>query len=155
MDIQYITYPKELGRKCISCGSPIVFLYPSGGHEYTDFQGKIKEVRKFYCCTNPDCKLHAKPLNLSPLNVLPFKQFSLDIWKWIAQEAKLYKQKPALICERIYDQFNVKISESTIRKYFNEIDAFLSNQIDKRTIQLFKAQRKIILALDGQKPDNI
>ncbi len=151
--IQYLTYPKELGRKCISCGSPIVFLYPSGGHEYMDFQGKIKEVRKFYCCTNPDCKLHAKPLNPSPLNVLPFKQFSLGIWKWIAQEAKLYRQKPALICERIYDQFNVKISESTIRKYINEIDAFLSNQIDKRTIKILKAQGKIILALDGQKPD--
>jgi len=154
VDIQYITYPKELDRKCISCGSPVEFLYPSGGHGYTDFQGKIKEIRKFYCCTNPDCKLHANPLNPSPLNVLPFKQFSLGIWKWIAQEAKLYKQKPALICERIYDQFNVEISESTIRKYINEIDAFLSNQIDKRTIQILKAQGKIILALDGQKPDN-
>ncbi|TES96073.1 MAG: hypothetical protein E3J90_08625, partial [Promethearchaeota archaeon] len=154
VDIQYITYPKELDRKCISCGSPVEFLYPSGGHGYTDFQGKIKEIRKFYCCTNPDCELHANPLNPTPLNVLPFKQFSLGIWKWIAQEAKLYKQKPALICERIYDEFDVKISESTIRKYINEIDAFLSNQIDKRTIKILKAQGKIILALDGQKPDN-
>lgn len=154
VDIQYITYPKELDRKCITCGSPVEFLYPSGGHGYTDFQGKIKEIRKFYCCTNPDCELYATPLNPTPLNVLPFKQFSLGIWKWIAQEAKLYKQKPALICERIYDEFDVKISESTIRKYINEIDAFLSNQIDKRTIKMLKVQGKIILALDGQKPDN-
>ncbi len=154
IDIQYITYPKELDRKCISCGSPVEFLYPSGGHGYTDFQGKIKEIRKFYCCMNHDCELHANPLNPTPLSVLPFKQFSLGIWKWIAQEAKVYKQKPALICERIYDQFNVKISESTIRKYINEIDAFLSNQIDKRTVQILKTQGKIILALDGQKPDN-
>ncbi len=49
---------------------------------------------------------------------------------------------------------HVKISESTIRKYINEIDAFLSNQIDKHTVQILKAQGKIILALDGQKPDN-
>ena len=49
MDIQYITYPKELGRKGISYGSPIIFLYPSGVHEYMDFQGKIKEVRIFFC----------------------------------------------------------------------------------------------------------
>ena len=153
VDIQYITYPKELDRKCISCGSPVEFLYPSGGHGYTDFQGKIKEIRKFYCCTNPDCELHANPLNPTPLNVLPFKQFSLGIWKWIAQEAKLFKQKPAQICERIHEQFNVEISESTIRKYINEIDAYLSNQIDKRTIQMLKAQGRIILALDGQKPD--
>jgi len=153
VDIQYITYPKELNRKCISCDSPVEFLYPSGGHGYTDFRGRIKEIRKFYCCTNPDCELHATPLNPTPLDVLPFKQFSLGIWKWIAQEAKLFKQKPSLICERIDEQFNVKISESTIRKYINEIDAYLSNQIDKRTIQILKTQGKIILALDGQKPD--
>jgi len=153
VEIHYITYPKNLDRKCISCGSPVGFLYPSGGHGYTDFQGKIKEIRKFYCCTNPDCQLHATPLNPTPLDVLPFKQFSLGIWKWIAQEAKLFKQKPAQICERIHEQFNVKISESTIRNYINEIDAYLSNQIDKRTIQILKAQGKIILALDGQKPD--
>lgn len=48
----------------------------------------------------------------------------------------------------------MNISESTIRKYINEIDAFLSNQIDKRTIQVLKKQEKIILALDRQKPDN-
>ncbi|TFF87923.1 MAG: hypothetical protein EU548_09575, partial [Promethearchaeota archaeon] len=154
VDIQYIKYPKELDRKCLSCGSSVGFLYPSGGHEYTDFCGKIKEIRRFYCCMNPDCELHAKPLNPSPLNVLPFKQFSLGIFKWIAQEAKLYKQKPAQICERIQDQFGVKISESTIRNYINDIDVYLSNQIDKRTIQLLKAQGKIILALDGQNPDN-
>ena len=154
IDIQYITYPKELNRKCISCGSSVEFLYPSGGHEYTDFNGKIKEIRKYYRCTNPDCELHAKPLNPTPLNVLPFKQFSLSIWKWIAQEAKLFKQKPAQICERIHEQFNVGISESTIRNYINEIDAYLSHQIDKRTIQILKDQGKIILALDGQKPDN-
>lgn len=121
VDIQYIKYPKEYDRKCMSCGSQVEFLYPSGGHEYMDFHGKIKEIRKLYCCTNLECELYAKPLNPAPLNVLPFKQFSLGIWEWIAQEAKLFKQKPAQICERIHEQFNVKISESTIRKYINEI----------------------------------
>jgi hypothetical protein len=72
VDIQYISYPKELDRRCISCGSPVKFLYPPGGHGYTDFQGKIKEIRKFYCCTNPNCELHTTPLNPTPLNVLPF-----------------------------------------------------------------------------------
>lgn len=154
LEVQYITYPEKLDRKCISCGGPVIFLYPSGGHEFTDFDGRIKEIRKFYCCTDPGCTLHAKPLNPSPLSVLPFKQFSLAIWKWIAREAKLYKQKPSQICERIHDKFNVEISESTIRKYINEVDAYLSNQIDKRTMETLKDQGRIILALDGQKPDN-
>ena len=154
VEVQYVTYPEELDRKCLACGGRVIFLYPSGGHEFTDLHGKVKEIRKFYCCTNPDCDLHDKPLNPSPLSVLPFKQFSLAIWKWIAREAKLYKQKPSQIRERINDEFGVEISESTIRKYINEVDAYLSNQIDKRTIKTLKDQGSIILALDGQKPDS-
>ncbi len=154
LEVQYVTYPEELDRKCSACGSRVTFLYPSGGHEFTDFHGKVKEIRKYYCCTNPDCDLHDMPLNPFPLSVLPFKQFSLAIWKWIAREAKLYKQNPSQICERITDEFGVKISESTIRTYINEVDAYLSNQIDKRTIKTLKEQGSIILVLDGQKPDS-
>lgn len=153
IEVQYLTYPKYLDKKCISCNTPVIYLYPSGGHEYRDFDGRIKEIRKYYCCKNPDCELYNIPYNPTPLNVLPFKQFSLGLWKYIAQEAKIFKQKPAQICERIQESFDVPISESTVRKYINEIDAFLSNQIDQRTLQILKAQGKIILALDGQKPD--
>jgi len=151
---KYITYPEELERTCILCGSQVRFCYPSGGHTYAGFFGKVKEIRKFYSCTNPECSLFNKPLNPTPLNVLPFKRYSLAVWKWIAEEAKIYGQKPGQIYERIQGKFGVEISESTIRKYIKEIDAYLSHQIDKKTLEIVSEQGEIILALDGQKPDD-
>ena len=112
---KYITYPEELNHKCIACGSRLKFCYPSGGHTYTGFFDTIKEIRKLYRCTNTACALFNKPLNLAPLNVLPFKRYSLAVWKWIAKEAKIYGQKPVQIYERIQGEFAVEISEGTIR----------------------------------------
>ncbi|MFO8020741.1 MAG: hypothetical protein R6U96_19110, partial [Promethearchaeia archaeon] len=151
---KYITYPEELDYKCMTCGEQVEFCYPSGGHTYTGFFEKIREIRKFYRCTNPECPLFDKPLNPAPPDVLPFKRFSLAVWKWIAKEAKIYGQKPEQICERIRGDFGVEISEGTIRNYINEIDVYLSNQIDKRTRKILKNQGQIILAMDGQKPDD-
>ena len=151
---KYITYPEELNHKCIVCGCQVEFCYPSGGHTYAGFFDKSKEIRKFYRCTNPECDLFNKPLNPTPLNVLPFKRYSLAVWKWIAKEAKIYGQKPVQICERIQGEFGVEISEGTIRNYINEIDEYLSNQIDKKTLEIVSNQGEIILALDGQKPDD-
>ena len=150
----YITYPEELNHKCIVCGCQVEFCYPSGGHTYAGFFDKSKEIRKFYRCTNPECDLFNKPLNPTPLNVLPFKRYSLAVWKWIAKEAKIYGQKPVQICERIQGEFGVEISEGTIRNYINEIDEYLSNQIDKKTLEIVSNQGEVILALDGQKPDD-
>ena len=150
----YITYPEEFNHKCIACGCGVEFCYPSGGHTYAGFVNKIKEIRKLYRCTNLECNLFNKPLNPTPLNVLPFKRYSLAVWKWIAKEAKIYGQKPVQICERIQGEFGVEISEGTIRNYINEIDEYLSNQIDKKTLEIVSNQGEIILALDGQKPDD-
>ena len=151
---KYITYPEELNHKCIACGSQVEFCYPSGGHTYAGFFNKIKEIRKFYRCTNLECDLFNKTFNPTPLNVLPFKRYSLAVWKWIAKEAKIYGQKPVQICERIQGEFGVEISEGTIRNYINEIDVYLSNEIDKKTLEIVSTQGEIILALDGQKPDD-
>lgn len=151
---RYITYPEELDQHCLVCGGRVEYCYPSGGHTYAGFSGKVKEVRKFYRCTNPECALFDKPLNPTPPNVLPFKRFSLAVWKWIAKESKIYGQKPEQICQRIRGEFGVEISEGTIRNYLNEIDVYLSNQIDKKTREILKEQGQIILALDGQKPDD-
>ena len=151
---KYITYPEELEHKCIACGCQVEFCYPSGGHTYAGFFEKIKEIRKFYRCTNPECNLFNKPLNPTLLNVLPFKRYSLAVWKWIAKEAKIYGQKPVQICERIQGEFGVEISEGTIRNYIDEIDEYLSNEIDKKTLEIVSTQGEIILALDGQKPDD-
>ena len=150
----YIPYPRELQNRCIACHAKTIYIYPSAGHTYQDFSGYHKDILRLHICTNPFCYFHKHPFNPSPLNVLPYKQYSLGVWKWIAQEAKILKQAPIQIMKRMDEQFGIKMAENTIRDCIKEIDVFLSHEIDKKTRDILKKQKKILIAMDGQKPDD-
>ena len=149
----YVNYPIEMTRKCPLCGSSIDYKYPNAGHQFTDFSGKFREIRQLYICTNSNCSMASIPFNPSPSLVLPHKRFSLAIWRWIATEAKIYKQNPAQITHRLHNEFGVNISENTVRNCINEIDVHLSRQIDLRTMDIVSQQGKVLIAFDGQESD--
>ena len=151
---RYVTYPSEMNYSCPLCDSHASYAYSSSGHSYIDFNGYFNDFVRYYECTNPQCPLHSEPFNPAPPQVLPYKRYSLSVWKWIAQEAKIYKEKPKNIRKRIRKKFRISISEGTIRNCIKEIDSFLSHEIDKRTKEILKEQGKILIALDGQKPDD-
>ncbi|MHA1518720.1 MAG: hypothetical protein ACTSRK_00925 [Promethearchaeota archaeon] len=150
----YIHYPIGLEKGCIACHSKVEFVYVSSGHKYKDFSGYHKDIIRLYRCTNPFCSLHKHAFNPSPIDVLPYKRYSLGIWKWIAQESKIMKQSTIQIRNRIETVFGINIAENTIRDAIKEIDVFLSNKIDDETRKILKNQKKILIAMDGQKPDD-
>ncbi len=149
----YIHYPRRLAGRCMCCKHPLEDAYATAGHRYRDFKREVNEARYLRKCTNPECPLHGMPFNPAPSEVLPFKQFSLAVWRWVAEESKLYNQNAEQICDRALRQFGLEISPNTIRNYIDEIDVLLSNQIDEKTRRLLLVQGVIVLALDGQKPD--
>jgi len=151
---QYLQYPEHLHRKCIICGTQVEYCYPTAGHSYTSFHGDYKDIIRLYTCPNPNCELYETPFNPVKRHVFPYKQFSANIWKWIGEEAKIYDQKPDQIHQRIRKQFHVEISKSTIRNYIHEINAYLTTKIDKKTKELIHGNGKILIAIDGQKPDD-
>src|SRR4030042_3556653 len=149
----YVYYPSELAGKCACCGKLMEEGYATAGHRYRDFAGEVNEIRRLLKCANPECQLHGVALNPTLGEVLPYKGFSLAVWKWIAEEAKLYNQNARQIHDRAQEQFGLSISENTIRNYVDEIDVLLGNEIDEKTRRLLLVQGVIVLALDGQKPD--
>ena len=151
--IDRVKYPWELDFRCPACSEKVQYCYSNPKHDYTGFDEDVEEYRYQYTCPNQACKMHGVLFNPAPLNVLPRKQYSLAVWKWIAKEAKLYGQKPLQIVERLNDEFGVPISESTIRKYINEIEVYIAGKIDASTMTMIQAQGKILLSLDGQEPD--
>ncbi len=150
----YVPYPHEMAGKCFCCGEPMEGGgYVTAGHRYRDFAGEVNEIRRMLKCANPECELHGVAYNPTPGGALPYKRFSLAVWKWIAEEAKLHNQNPRQIRDRAQEQFDISISENTIRNYIDEIDILLGNEIDEKTRRLLLVQGVIVLALDGQKPD--
>lgn len=150
----HTTYPEFLSSSCISCGSRVIYLYPSRKRHFHGLFGSFEEIRYKYACKNPSCALFNIPCNPSPSFALPNKHYALDVWKWIGRESKQFKQSPTQISERIREDFGISISESTIRRIMDEIDIYLSDKIDEKTRKILSAQGKIVLAMDGQKPDD-
>ncbi len=146
-------YPEELYYRCPVCGELVQHCFPSSKHDYQDFVGMVREIRYQYRCMNPSCKMAGIYFNPAPANVLPFKQFSLDVWKWIAREAKIFKQKPSEIVYRAKVEHGISISEGTVRNIIDEVDVLISGKIDKKTKEVIKKQKLILLALDGQDPE--
>nr|MDO8115851.1 hypothetical protein [Candidatus Sigynarchaeota archaeon] len=146
-------YPEALYYRCPVCGEPVHHCFPSSKHDYLDFVGMVREIRYQYTCMNPSCRMAGIYFNPAPAKVLPFKQFSLEVWKWVAREAKIFKQKPSEIVFRAKVEHGVSISEGTVRNIIDEVDVFISGKIDQRTKEIIKQQRFILLALDGQDPE--
>lgn len=150
----YTRYPKNLKKQCILCQSRVKFLYPSRKRWIRDFNETFSEVRYKYACTNPNCTLYGHAFNPSINFTLPGKRYSLSVWKWIAREAKKFNSNAAKISQRISDEFNLSISENTIRNIMDEIDCYLTHQIDDKTKKIVSKQGKILLSLDGQQPED-
>ena len=153
IQVQRTNYPENMEYQCPICNEIVAFEFSSAKHDYTGFTGHFREFRYQYICSNLECEMHDVRFNPAPLNVIPRKRYSLAIWKWVAEESKIYKQKPGQIAFRANMKFGVPISETTVRSYLKEIDAFISGKIDARTYKLVRAQGQILLAFDGQEPD--
>ena len=128
--VQHIRYPEEMTYFCPICNEPVRYCFPTAKHDFSDFAGDVREYRYLYCCENPKCTMHGVYFNPAPMSVLPRKQYSLAVWKWIAIEARIHQESVQQIKNRMHDDFQVEISESTIRAYINEIDVYLEGKID-------------------------
>ena len=149
----YIGYPMEYQWRCLLCHSPVHRRYVTSKHKFLDFKGIIQEIRGLYLCDNFMCPLSFHPFNPSPISVLPYKRYSMDVWRWIAQEYKIFHQNADQIVIRIQAVFQVKFSTEQIQRIMDEIDVMIGCAIDERTKKLLNDQKIILLGLDGQKPD--
>ena len=152
-NVQTVRYPENLEFLCPVCGFPVKFCFSRPKHDYQDVDGGVREYFYLYTCTNPNCDMSREYFNPAPLNVLPYKKYSLALWKFIAVEAKLYHQKPEQIVDRIQKQFHKVISVNTVRNYINEINVYVSGKIDEKTVEVIKAQGMVLISMDGQKPE--
>lgn len=147
-------YPSDYNKSCIYCGEPVKFLYPANPRVHQGLHCTYQEIRYFYACTNKFCTHFEIPINPAPKYSLPFKHYDFSVWKWIGREAKIYHQNANAIRERIQKEFELKISENTIRSIIDELDIYLAGKIDKKTKEILKSQGKIVLCLDGQEPES-
>jgi len=146
------SYPKELNKACIICGSKVKFKYPDGGKLVHTLEGDIYQVMNYYACTNEACEMSKKPFNPSPRFDYGDGYFGADVFRLVADEFLLFNQKPDQIHHRLITNYQLDISSATIGRMCDDILMLKSLKIDERTLEIIQEQGYILLGLDGQDP---
>ena len=147
-----ISYPKDLNKACIICGSKVKFKYPDGGKLVHTLEGDIYQVMNYYICANEACEMSKKAFNPSPRFDYGDGYFGADVFRLVADEFLLFNQKPDQIHDRLIVRYHLDISSATIARMCDDILQLKSLKIDEKTLEIIQEQDYILLGLDGQDP---
>lgn len=147
-----ISYPKELNKACIVCGSKVKFKYPDGGKLVHTLEGDIYQVMNYYACSDEVCEMSKKAFNPSPRFDYGDGYFGADVFRLVADEFLLFNQKPDQIHHRLITSYQLDISSATIARMCDDILQLKSLKIDEKTLEIIQEQGYILLGLDGQDP---
>ena len=116
-----ISYPKELNKAFIVCGSKEKFKYPDGGKLVHTLEGDIYQVMNYYACTNEVCELSEKAFNPKPIFDYGDGYFGADVFRLVADESLLFNQKLGQIHHRLITNYQLDISSATIARMCDDI----------------------------------
>ena len=147
-----ISYPKELNKACVLCGSKVKYEYPDGGKLVHTLEGNIYQIMNLYSCTNEECEMSKNAFNPSPRFDYGDGYFGADVFRLVADEFLLFSQKPDQIYHRLTSKYQLDISNATIGRMCDDILMLKALKIDEKTIEIVSKQGFILLGLDGQDP---
>lgn len=141
---------------CGKCGRRLRFAYRSDRHVafLTDRQEIIYDAWR---CENPHCDgpdNHHVPL-ASRLGMLPKFEYGLDVIAFIGQHRLKSHATFAEIGQNLREDYHVPISDRSVEDHFAVYLALVSTDIahDSQRLAKLRAQGKLLLALDGLKPE--
>lgn len=146
------SYPKELNKACILCGSKVKYEYPDGGKLVHTLAGDIYQIMNLYSCTNEECEMSKNVFNPSPRFDYGDGYFGADVFRLVADEFLLFSQKPGQIYDRLTTKYQLDISSATIGRMCDDILMLKALKIDEKTKRIISKQGFILLGLDGQDP---
>lgn len=151
--IKHVTvgWPKNRERTCKKCGSSISFQYISAIRLVFAMLGVLAVRFNYYACDNDDCPFHV-PFTVPNDIVLPNKKFGRDVWEYVIRHVHELHQNFTTVAKAIEMDFKIKISESTVSRIWHIYLVLNSTTADAKTASVVEQQGHILLAVDGQRP---
>lgn len=148
-------YPKELKCRCILCDSPIERLYNTSKKTIYCLTATYDVRYDLVECTNPKCEMHGVPFNPAPRFDYSQRSYGRDVLEKIGEYSILSTTKlnPQQIAEILKREYRMKISSRTIARMCDDILILTSFQIYVNTQAVLARQKNVLIALDGQEPD--
>lgn len=151
-----IPYPEELENKCILCDREVKRKYNTSERSIYRLDGIYHVRYDLVTCTNPECHLFDVPFNPAPRFAYSQRRYGRDVLELIGEysinsSSRFNAQQITTILE---NQYNLPISSRTVARMCDDILILTSFQIDDNTNRILSQQKKMLIALDGQEPDN-
>lgn len=144
------------GRQCVSCGKPLTYDYKSSGRSIRRLDRLLWVESQVHYCSNGKCPLRRKGTHppqewmLAPI----YERFGSDV---IAACGVLHLQDNLgrdQIVARLWEEHQLKISPRTVNRLFDVYGRLVrgSHLKNPELIRELKAQRVMVLSLDGAEP---
>jgi len=151
--VKHVTvgWPKKYERTCKKCNSSISFQYVSAIRLVFTMFGILAVRFNYYACDNEDCPFHV-PFTVPNSIVLPNKKFGRDVWEHVIRHVHELHQNFTSIAKGIKMDFNIKISADSVARIWRTYLVLNSAKADANTARVVKERGRILLATDGQRP---
>jgi len=146
-----VGWPKNRTRTCKKCNSHISFQYVSAIRLVFTLVGILAVRFNYYACDNEECPFHV-PFTVPNDIVLPNKKFGRDVWENVIRHMTEVHGNFSAVAKGIKIDFKIKISASTIGHMWRTYLVLNSTIADAKTACAIKQRGKILLAVDGQRP---
>jgi len=140
-------------KQCRYCKEHLQFAHATSGKDVQCLDGVYNQIVNLYHCPDPQCKGAKEYVNPSPRLDYSNRYYGADVFRFVAKAVLQFKLKTVQIHCMLRDK-QVKISESTVREMVKDVVILKSDAIDHKTAEIMTKQGQILLALDGQQPDN-
>jgi len=151
--IKHVTigWPKNHERTCKKCNSSISFQYISAIRLVFTMFGILAVRFNYYACDNEDCPFHV-PFTVPNDVVLPNKKFGRDVWEHVIRHVHELHQNFTIVAKGIEIDFKIKVSEATVSRMWHTYLVLNSATANAKTARAVKQKGKILMAVDGQRP---
>ena len=147
----YTYWESEAGMKCPLCGEKLTHEFNDGGREIKTLKGPLWIITNYYKCNNSECELHtAFPITHS--SCIKRKRHSVEVWAKVIQHHFKYHLNYQQIAELLWDDWELSISESTVRNICQYFEMAGLQYKNKEIREKIRKNGKILLSLDGAQP---
>lgn len=147
----YTYWESDEGMCCPLCGGRLTHEFNDGGREVTTLKGPLWVVSNYYRCINLECELHDSfPITHS--SCIKRKRHSVEVWSKIIQHHFKYHLNYRQIAELIWDDWEISVSESTVRNICQYFEMAGLQHKNKEVREKVRKNGKIFLSLDGAQP---
>jgi len=153
--IRHVTvgWPKGRNRACKKCNSPISFCYVSAIRLAFTMFGVLALRFNYYACDNKNCPLHV-PFIVPNSIVLPNKKFGRDVWEHVIRHVQETHGNFRTVAKGIEIDFKLKVSSDSVARIWRTYLVLNSAKADAKTAREVKKRGKMIVAVDGQRPQD-